>query len=211
MLFHMHELWSRSTVKSALYLHVDVFKVHSSCILFLSTVDGDPMFIAPVSLPKIAVIELFGQENTELAICYEVHGAENKIYNLVSDMCVSVNAHLTLASNPKVGNIMSCIGVMAMDNEGKCNQIEADLYQRTLVHNGQAVEGRKQHKGILLTKMRDRARISVPNCKGQSVVFWVIYHYHNGADMIKFTIADGHGLRPESHGLMGKPLTVLHY
>ena len=51
MLFHMHELWSRSTVKSALYLHVDAFKVHSSCILFLSTVDGDPMFIAPVSLP----------------------------------------------------------------------------------------------------------------------------------------------------------------
>ena len=142
------------------------------------------LYCFTVSLPKIAVIELFGQENTELAICYKVHGAENKIYNLVSDMCVSVNAHLTLASNPKVGNIMSRIGVMAMDNEGKCNQIEADLYHRTLVHNGQAVEGRKQHKGILLTKMRDRARISVPNCKGQSVVFWVIYHYHNGADMI---------------------------
>ena len=171
---------------------------------FLLTVDGDPMFIAPVSLPKKVVTTLLGHEQTELAICYEVHGVENKTYNLVSDMCVSVNAHLTLASNPKVGNIMSRIGVMAMDNEGQCHQIEADLYQRSLVHNGQAVEGRKQHKGILMTKMRDRARVSVPNCKGHSVVFWIIFHYYNGADMIKFSITDGHGLRPASHGLMGK-------
>ena len=174
-----------------------------STLLSLHAVDGDPMFIAPISLPKKSVSKLLGSEETELAICYEVHGAEDKIYNLVSDTCVSVNTHLTVASNPKIGNIMSRIGITAMDNEGQCHEIEADLYKRSLTDNGQAVEGRKQHKGIMLTKMRDRARITVPNCNGHSVVFWVIYHYFNGADMIKFTIGDGHGLRPASHGLMG--------
>ena len=78
-----------------------------STLLSLHAVDGDPMFIAPINLPMKMVSKLLGSEETELAICYEVHGAEDKIYNLVLDTCVSVNLTSLWHSTQRL--VTSCI------------------------------------------------------------------------------------------------------
>ena len=44
--------------------------------------------------------------------------------------------------------------------------------------------------------------VAAPKCNGRRMVFSIIFHYMNGADMIKFIIADGRGLSPSSHGLI---------
>ena len=160
------------------------------------------MFTVPLNIDR-KMLSKFSQKDKQWDLCYEVHGREERIYNLVSDQCVFVNTHLKMASNPKVGNIMARIGIMAMDNDGKCHKILADLNGKNLTVNG-VVNNTWLHKGIIVHRFGDKVNVAVPNCKGQRMVFSIIFHYMNGADMIKFIIADGRGLSPSSHGLIGE-------
>ena len=172
-------------------------------------IDGDPMFTVPLNIDR-KMLSKFSQKDKQWDLCYEVHGREEKIYNLVSDQCVFVNTHLKIASNPKVGNIMARIGIMAMDRDGKCHRILADLDGKKLTVNGVDVGGRWMRGGIIVRKFGDKVDVAVPNCKGRRMVFSIIFHNMNGADMIKFIIADGRGLSPSSHGLIGECNTPLH-
>ena len=162
------------------------------------------MFTVPLSINK-KMLSQFSKKDKQWDLCYEVHGREDKIYNLVSDQCVLVNTHLKLASNPKVGNIMARIGIVAKDYDGRCHKIQADLEGKKVTINDMQMKNRTwMGRGITVIKLGDKVRVSVPNCKGQKMVFWIVFHFMNGADMIKFIIADGNGLSPSSHGLMGK-------
>lgn len=66
------------------------------------TVIGDPLFEAALWV---------GESTCEYSLCYEIHGESGQHFNLVSDMCVSVNAHYTPMRNPSDGNIISAIGM----------------------------------------------------------------------------------------------------
>ena len=182
------------------FIHVHTYV----CLHTAGNIDGDPMFTVPLSINK-KMLSQFSKKDKQWDLCYEVHGREDKIYNLVSDQCVLVNTHLKLASNPKVGNIMARIGIVAKDYDGRCHKIQADLEGKKVTINDMQMKNRTwMGRGITVIKLGDKVRVSVPNCKGQKMVFWIVFHFMNGADMIKFIIADGNGLSPSSHGLMGK-------
>ena len=157
------------------------------------------MFTVPLSLSEESVKE-FG----ELSLCYEVHGKANVNFNLVSDICVSVNALYYPAKYKKIGNIMSKIGVLAEDNKGTCQQIEVDLEGCTAKVNGQVVSEYYQNGVRVVQRRGKRVRIAAPNCADTDVVMWVICEVQMKEPMIKFVISRGDSLRPSSHGLIGK-------
>lgn len=143
------------------------------------------------------------EEGNKLFLCYEVRGQANQHFNLISDTCVSVNALYSPMITPSKGNIISKIGVLAEDNDGTCQQIEADLEGCTARVNGEVVTVYNRG-GIHVRRRTNRIRIAVPNCKTVNLVLWIICEVRRGQPMIKFVVARGFNLRPTSHGLVGK-------
>ena len=169
---------------------------------FNDTVIGDPLYEVPLSeIPK----DIF-PETTSL--CYEIHGEADKIFNLVSDGCVQVNAEYSAMDTPENGNIISRIGVAATDTDGDCIEIVVSVDDCVPVVNGNR-DTSYNLNGIgasLLTGRTTRARISVPNCNDlrfDNLVFWVVCQDIDNQKMIKFQVLRGEGLQPDAHGLVG--------
>ena len=151
------------------------------------------------------------------SLCYEVHGEAGKFFNLVSDSCVSVNAHYSRAlTNPNITlNIVDAIGVLAVSNDGTCVNISVGLEGCEVTVNGAAITDRTyQSNGITIRVYRNRVRISVPNCDDQDLVMWVFctsgrtedpftWKYFS-FDFIRFVVMRGLNLAEESHGLIGE-------
>ena len=70
------------------------------------------------------------------SLCYEIHGEAGKIFNLISDDCVQVNAEYSAMDIPDNGNVISKIGVLAYDTSGNCVNIEVDVNDCIPVVNG---------------------------------------------------------------------------
>ena len=150
------------------------------------------------------------KDKGELGLCYEVHGEKNKIFNLVSDSCLSINALLEEPpEKPDIGNVMTQIGVLAKDLNGNCHRILVDVKQRSLKFNNERIVGSRTHNGIHLSKLIKKVEISMPGCiNGTSLSFRIEFNYMNGADMLKIVFSDESGLRQDSHGLMGKSIKL---
>ena len=110
----------------------------------------------------------------EAALCFEVHGADNKYFNLVSDECVSVNSHYVAVD--RFVNIIDEIGIRTVDNAGACSNIRVSLAGCATTINGMPVTSRVSFNGVRVypAGLGSRVRISVPNCNPQfSLVMWV--------------------------------------
>lgn len=163
------------------------------------TMIGDPLYEVPLSLPD-ETVEKFGK----LSLCYEVHGQANKSFNLLSDICISVNAFYSPMINPSLGNIVSKIGVLAEDSKGACQQIEVDWEGCTASVNGKVVSNYYQNGVRVIQRRGKRVRIAAPNCGNLDVVMWVVCEVRQKQPMIKIVISGGINLRPGCHGLIGK-------
>ena len=156
-----------------------------------------------------------------LSVCYEVHGEADKLFNLVSDSCVSVNSHYVRPLiNPNITiNIVDAIGVRAVSNNGTCLNIHVGLAGCEVTVNGVAIRGRTYRRnGITIRVYPDRVRISVPNCADLDLVMWVFctsgrtmdpftLEYFS-YDFIRFVIMRGFNLIEESHGLIGEDRSI---
>jgi len=164
------------------------------------TVIGDPLYTVPLQISEEMIQSDPQVANTSL--CYEIHGDGGKTYNLVSDTCVSISAEYVEANN--VTNIIGKIGVIAVDNNGNCQNITIDVMNcRGTVGSTEVVQGSPYDvAGVRVRKGRRYFRIAVPNCERQDLVSWVICEQgdHN---MLKFVITRGFNLRSTSHGLVG--------
>ena len=149
-------------------------------------------------------------ENERVSLCYEVHGEANENFNLVSDVCVSVNAHYERVRNDVDINVIDRVGVRAVDGAGQCHNITADLNGcRAFVDGLETVSYRMG--GISVRKYPTRVRIAVPNCEDHDLVMWVFCRsgtFENGnatfeAPMIRYVIARGLNLAETSHGILG--------
>ncbi len=152
---------------------------------------------------------------TQGALCFEIHGDHDKYFNLVSDMCTSVNTHYTEFNDYL--NIMDAISVRAVDNSGRCRNIDVQLQGRQCVAtiDGTEIVDEVEEADISVRKFERRIRISVPNCNGTiSLDMWAICQTNTiedpftegetfQADMIKFVITRGLSLNESSHGLLG--------
>ena len=156
------------------------------------TVVGDPLFTVPIA-------------STGQSLCYEVHGMANRIFNLVSDECTTVNAHYAPMNIPENGNIISRIGVRAV-----CKNVRVELDGCRAFIDGTEVIGLREEQGVEVRRMRSRVRISVPNCDNLRLVMWVMCQNISGQTMLRFVITRGLNLRPTSHGLIGTLFLCLY-
>ena len=169
---------------------------------------GDPLFSVPLNLVNGSeLLEL----KTLLHLCYEIHGRPDTYFNLVSDECTNINAYYTGVVSDTIDslglNIITQIGVRAIDSLGNCVRVRIDSASNctpvVVTSNGGVVsEVRYDRDGVVVSKVRNRVRVSVPNCGGKRLVMWVTCQAPGG--MMRFDITRGVGLSPTSHGLLGK-------
>ncbi len=166
---------------------------------------GDPLFTVP----------LYNKDDTTPAngvsspsLCFEIHGAANQVFNLVSDRCTSVNALYSPMNIRDNGNIISAVGVKAVDGQGQCVEIAVRLEDGCTPeisnNEGTFTTTRYASRGVSVRKYRRAVRISVPNCENNQLSMWVSCDNFRGQEMIKYVITRGVNLRPTSHGLLGK-------
>ena len=156
-------------------------------------------------------------EGERVSLCYEVHGESDENFNLVSDVCVSVNAHYMRVSSDVEINVIDTIGVRAVNDLNQCNEIRVDLDGCRASVDGMEIPTRippymASVGGVSIRKYTNRVRIAVPNCDDHDLVMWVFcrngtFSYNDTstfqAPMIRFVIARGLNLQETSHGIIG--------
>ena len=145
---------------------------------------------------------------SQALLCYEVWGEPGRVFNLVSDKCLSVSAAYEPMDIPENGNIIRAIGVNAIDTNSMCHNIEVRLTSGSdrltaLVDNAQVVESGGVN-GITVRRRSHSIHITVPNCESQDIRMWVTHQENGGQSMLEFTVAGGNTLAPTSHGLIGE-------
>ena len=169
--------------------------------MFNDTVIGDPLYEVPMNMISR---ETFPQVTS---LCYEIHGEAGRIFNLISDRCVQVNANYSSMNIPTNGNIISQIAVLTYDSAGSCIEIMIDVNDCIPVVNGVPYGDTVYDMNNVTARRRNgRARIAVPNCDNRifdNLVFWVVCQDVGGQNMIKFQVARGDALISNSHGLIG--------
>ena len=200
------------------------------------TAIGDPLMTVPLNIAdKTSFFEASINNNIGpndiINLCYELHGRRDAFVNLVSDECISVNAHYELVqpNEPREDiNIIDNIHVRATDSIGRCRNIGVALNEGgvcTASVDGANIADMYQANGISIRRYTNRVRIMVPNCEDVNLVMWVFCRQstfwstfrtdNNGAeltfqaDMIKFVIARGFNLRERSHGIIGESYNLL--
>ena len=60
---------------------------------------------------------------SSLSLCYQVHGKPDTFYNLLTDKCVSVNAHVSRPFSDADAHIIDKIAIRAIGNNGTCSDV----------------------------------------------------------------------------------------
>lgn len=181
------------------------------------TIVGDPLLTVPLSLDTMPQeLNLPSSPNgNPPALCFEIHGESDRYFNLITDCCVSVNAHYVAIND--YFNVMDEIGIRAVDRSGACHNIAVDVDTCSATVDGQKLDGNYRSAGIFVrNQYSNHVRVSVPNCNSTSHLVMYIICQRNlsvedpwggqnfKASMIKFVIARGINLNENSHGLLGE-------
>ena len=136
---------------------------------------------------------------------------------MVSDSCITVNAHYSKAPIPSPDidlNVVDALGVKAVSNSGTWVNIGvgSGLQGCNTTVNGAGISV-YQSNGIKVRKYSNPVRMSVPNCEDTDLVMWAFctsgrtedsnWNYHE-FDFIRFVVMRELNLAEESHGIMGK-------
>ena len=181
------------------------------------TIIGDPLFSVPISVP-INQLQLLNV--SKFFLCYEVYGESEQWFNLVTDECVTINAHYT-AVNEGI-NVINEIGVRAVDDKSQCVNIHVYINQTecTADINGNNLRLKQKYSsgGVTVKRYTSRVRVSVPNCADITLVMWILCKQIFVLDdpnmpgsqsrepsMLKFVIMRGLNIGHEIvHGLLGE-------
>ena len=171
------------------------------------TLIGDPLLTVPIHAPNSP----YGN----ISLCYELHGADNEYFNLVTSECVSVNAHYWRVT--EYFNVVDKIAIRTVDNSNECRNIAIYLEGNCSVYiDGMPLVGLLYSSaGVSVRRYWNHVKVSVPNCDELTLVMWVfcdtntLEHPFGGsdvvADMINLVVMRGldFGHR-NAHGLIGK-------
>lgn len=99
------------------------------------------------------------------------------------------------------------IGIVAIDSDGRCVHLRvsaADNCSPTLegTDGEETVAVRYSRAGVAVSKVLNRARISIPNCDKHRLVMWVTCVDQK---MLRFDLRRVE-LTPSSHGLLGEDM-----
>ncbi len=176
------------------------------------TIVGQPLLTVPINVINR---DSFGLD--PLALCYEIYGEADANFNLVTDNCLSVNAHYEKLST--FLNVIDRIGIRAVDTDGVCRDIEIQKDNCSMSIDGTALSDmyKFEDAGIVVRKARSgsRIRVSVPNCNDLSVVMYIVCQQDRvledpkdgliTTDILKFEVTRGLNFgHSDSHGLIGK-------
>ena len=133
-----------------------------------------------------------GNETGKYSLCYHVYGESGQHFNLLSDLCVSVNAYYS--SNPYFGNVISAVGIRASDDTDTCHNISIVQNSvtgacETSINGGPklTVGSDSRNNGVnVKQRMLSRVRVSVPNCEKTSLIMWVTCQRVSGEFMMRF-------------------------
>ena len=109
---------------------------------------------------------------------------------------------------PATGNIVSTIGIRAVDNRGSCVDVEISLKTECVpfihVSEEEVINAsRYSSHGVSVRKHRQGVGVAVPNCENIPLVLWVVCDEVRNQSMIRLVISRGVNLRPTSHGILG--------
>ena len=177
-----------------------VISYYSSLRTDDSNIRADPLFTVPLS----------GHINIP-SLCYEVYGMADKYFNILSDQCVSVNAHYSEVK--KVGHgatrplhIIDKIAIRAVDNvTSQCIDvvIEANNHTCLLSVNGAILRHGHFSKGDMhISYFLTRAVLSLSNCDNGKIVF-AVQCKRLPTNFLELEIENGEGITLSSHGLVG--------
>ena len=174
------------------------------------TIIGDPLFAVPLFVTNGSQLL---PERRLPHLCYEIHGRDRWYLNLISDTCVSVNAYYTATNRTIDVNVISKVGIKAVNSSGHCVNIEVGIQNGCvpiITEPGRpAVPMDRYRSGrISVSKHRERVRISVPNCENVQLVMWITCQ---DLQRIHFVVTRGVNLRPTSHGLLGNIQVAQHF
>ena len=160
--------------------------------------------------------------NASEALCYEFHGTPGKYFNLISDICTSVNAYFTVMPIASQGNRMTTVGIHAMQSEernvlgsdeeaaSKCVDIRIEhlncaafIGERPLLDSGNEGEIRYRKQTY---KGESRWRVNVPNCEAEDYIIKVTCQQH----LLRVDVNRKLHSISSSHGIMGKWNTKEH-
>ena len=177
------------------------------------TVVGDPLLSVPLNANAMDGLNL-NLNGKRPSLCFEIHGEEDKYFNLVSDDCVSVNARYVKLN--EFMNVINQVAIRTVDDAGTCRNISVDLDSCLPTVDGMQLTSNLRENGVYIRIYRGHVRVSVPNCNGTSHLVMNVICQKNltllhpfteerfKADMIKFVIVRGVNLNENSHGLIGK-------
>ena len=157
------------------------------------------------------IVPLYGiKQGMNQQLCYEVYGQPNQYFNLLSDRCVSVNAHYTEHSSRKsrMLHIVDQIAIISSNNIGQCVEIvvELDTKEKLSVHvNGAKVNQEVKNGEVQVLSYNTHASVSVPNCASGEVLTMSVQLKTMLRDVsyLEFQIHGGHTIDASAHGLIG--------
>ena len=139
------------------------------------------------------------------SLCYQVIGTPNKTFNLLSDVCTSINAYYSAPQQDSFDKIITKIGIIAKDRNGQCKQIQVNADGcKAFIDNVNTVS--YQLNDIAIQTIRNGFKVSVPNCGNTSIVSWITCSTFRikGVMMLSVSITRGLNLRSTSHGIIGE-------
>ena len=168
---------------------------------------GDTLFTVPVpSINDFKGHPYFAHG----ALCYEVQGKPGNIYNLISDQCVTVNGLYNKSKESQV-NLMKAISFLADGDSGKCHSVKVKRDHCHVYVNGAPMNGSFDFDGIRVwtnaSSQGQRIGVSVPNCQNNTranLTFSITCTIVLGDKALQLQVLYTDGLRPSSHGLLGK-------
>lgn len=190
-----------------------------------SNVLADPMFTVPLFTPSLS---------PSPSLCYEIYGEDDKHFNLLSDQCISVNAHYkrfanegdTPLTHSRPFHVIDEIGVRISGGDRGCFDVLIQLHERQCIVaiNGKAMQGGYYRQGSLhIVASPNHVSLSVPNCgyghivlKVQSKLMSSLRSKRTKSGVIlreaflEFGIESGAGITPSVHGLIGKYMSYTH-
>ena len=175
------------------------------------TIVADPVYAVPLKIVDGAI----PGTNGDVSLCYEIHGDADKWFNLISDTCLSVNARYSEYMSPEGdnGHRIDKLGILAVSSTSQCREVMVSMVEGVC---SATVDGSStdmlDEDGLVVSKRRNRVRISAPNCNNQMVIIWAKCEKFAGIDMMRIVVNRGFNLNPTSHGFLGElRVHIVHY
>jgi collagen type VI alpha len=165
-----------------------------------SSVQRDPVFAVPLNGPPDMPM-----------LCYEVYGAPNKSFNLISDKCISINAHYTervVLARHRPLHLIDRFGFKIVSSiTNNCIDVLVEVTASGLLKttlNGRVISNKLVVGDVHVTSTDQHFMFTSNNCANGLVAIAVQRKSIHQVGYLEMQLESGKGLTTTSHGLIGQ-------